>query len=72
MLAWLIWLIAVLIFIVGNITFYILIKKQNNDQNDLLVMLRVILLDGLFFVMGITLGVCVMLVNLMHNAKVRW
>ena len=61
-----IWLASILIFIAGNITFYILIKNnQDNKQNDLLVWLRVILLDGLFFIMGILLGLCIILVSLM-------
>lgn len=58
-----IWLASILVFIAGNITFYILIK--NHQDNDVLVWLRVILLDGLFFIMGILLGLCIILVSLM-------
>ena len=66
-LARLIWLASILVFIVGNITFYILIRRHQDEQNDLLIWLRVILLDGLFFVMGILLGLCIILVWLNVN-----
>ena len=62
LLARMIWLASILVFIAGNITLYILIQKD--QQNDLLVWLRVILLDGLFFIMGILLGLCIILVSL--------
>jgi len=40
--------------------FGVLIHMYRSDQ---LVILRVVLLDGLFLVMGITLGVCIIVVS---------
>ena len=50
----------VLIFMAGSVVFGVLIQMY---KNVLLVILRVVLLDGLFLVMGITLGVCIIVVS---------
>ena len=49
-------------FLAGNIAFYITIEQSDDKTDTLLATLRVILLDGLFLLMGITLGVCILLV----------
>ena len=48
-------------FIVGNVTLGVLIRLYGNIQ--LLIIFRVVLLDGLFLVMGITLGICIIVVG---------
>jgi len=45
---------------VGNVTFGVLIRLYGNIQ--LLIIFRVVLLDGLFLVMGITLGICIIVI----------
>ena len=60
-----VWLSSVILFLVGNIAFYAVIDRygEREGENDLLPTFRVLLLDGLFLVMGITLGVCIVLVS---------
>jgi len=55
-----IWISSVISFIVGNVTFGVLIRLYGNIQ--LLIIFRVVLLDGLFLVMGITLGICIIVI----------
>ena len=45
----------------GSVVFGVLIQMHDNQQ--LLAILRVVLLDGLFLIMGITLGVCIIVVS---------
>ena len=47
--------------------FYFLIGRKNPASDgtmSILVILRVVLLDGLFLIMGITLGVCIIMASL--------
>ncbi len=64
-LGWLVWLSSVLVFFIGDLVFTVLIewRKQHEQETDILEILRVVLLDGLFLVMGITLGVCIIVVS---------
>lgn len=61
------WVAAVLVFLASSITFHFLIDntidKVNLHMRSILVIIRVVLLDGLFLVMGITLGVCIIIVS---------
>ena len=45
----------------GSVVFGVLIRMHDSQT---LVILRVVLLDGLFLVMGITLGVCIIVVSI--------
>ena len=62
LLGWGLWLLSLLCFLGGNVAFSVLVHRNPGDE--LLVILRVVLLDGLFLVMAITLGVLIMLVGL--------
>ena len=57
--------IAVVTFLAGNIAFYFIIGDNEFSKHVMstIVALRVILLDGLFLVMGIILGVCIIIVS---------
>ena len=62
------WAAAIVIFLGSSITFHFLIDNsevmvKGQKSRSILVILRVILLDGLFLVMGITLGVCIIIVS---------
>lgn len=58
---WILWLSAVLIFIVGNVTFSVLIRLCEG-ANQMLVIMRVVVLEGLFLIMGLTLAVCILMI----------
>lgn len=60
LLGWGLWLLSLLCFLGGNVAFSVLVHRNPGDE--LLVILRVVLLDGLFLVMAITLGVLIMLI----------
>ena len=57
-----------LIFMAGSVVFGVLIQMY---RSELLVILRVVLLDGLFLVMGITLGVCIIVVSFGRRRRRR-
>ena len=62
------WASSVLTFLIGSVTFYFTIDTdrhvtQHEHARSVLVIIRVVLLDGLFLVMGITLGVCITMVS---------
>lgn len=62
------WAAAVVVFLGSSISFHFLIDNsavmvKGESARNTLVILRVILLDGLFLVMGITLGVCIIIVS---------
>ena len=53
-------------FLICNVVFSVLIRYFCGDRgeySDPLVVLRVVTLDGLFLIMGITLAVCIMIVS---------
>ncbi|CAI8018833.1 Integral membrane protein GPR137B [Geodia barretti] len=60
---WLVWLGSILLYLLCNIVFSVLIhlnslRDSDGNPNQYLVVLRVVTLDGLFLLMGITLAVC--------------
>lgn len=61
------WLASIIAFLAGNVTFYFLIGKTWNVT--LLVIMRAVLLDGLFLIMGITLGVCIIIMYTTRAGK---
>lgn len=56
---------AVVTFLAGNVAFYFIIGDHGFSKHisSVVVSLRVILLDGLFLVMGIVLGVFIIIVS---------
>lgn len=68
------WAAAIVIFLGSSITFHFLIDNsevmvKGQKSRSILVILRVILLDGLFLVMGITLGVCIIIIYTTRAGK---
>ena len=61
------WLSALSAFFAGGVTFSVLIHYQETNPNkstyQLLTILRVVFLEGLFLIMGITLVVCIILAS---------
>ncbi len=64
-----------MVFFTGDLVFTVLIKwKEEHGEKgdkDNLEILRVVLLDGLFLVMGITLGICIIVVGAHLYARMR-
>ena len=56
---------SVVLFLVCSLIFYFLIDGANAGLKvkSILIIVRVALLDGLFLIMGITLGVCIIIVS---------
>ena len=66
---WLVWLGSILLYLLCNIVFSVLIhlkslRDSDGNPNQYLVVLRVVTLDGLFLLMGITLAVCMFIVSI--------
>ena len=60
------WASSLVIFLASSLSFYFLIDKHSvvgSATRSFLVILRVVLLDGLFLIMGIILGVCIIKVS---------
>ena len=61
---WLLWFSTILIYLILNVVFSVLIQLDGNNPKTYLIVLRVVTLDGLFLVMGVTLAVCIMIVSM--------
>ena len=62
------WSISIILYMTCNVVFSVLIQlRDEQNPNIYLVVLRVITLDGLFLVMGVTLAVCIMIVSILHT-----
>ena len=56
-------------FLTCNVIFSVLIRllcEERDQSNVVLMVLRVVTLDGLFLIMGITLAVCIMIVSIQY------
>lgn len=68
------WVTSVLTFLAGSLVFHFLIDNATDQVNShstrsVLVILRVVLLDGLFLIMGITLGICIIIIYTTRAGK---
>ena len=66
MLGEFLWAGSLIFFLASSLIFYFLIEgswADNNKARSALMIVRVALLDGLFLIMGITLGVCICIVS---------
>lgn len=65
-LAEMLWVSSLVVFFASSLSFYFLIDDSDvgSYTRSVLVILRVVLLDGLFLIMGIILGVCIIIVSL--------
>ena len=57
------WAVSLVFFLTCSLTLYFLIEHFTGKARSILVVLRVALLDGLFLIMGITLGICIIIVS---------
>lgn len=79
MLGEFLWVGSVVLFLVCDLIFYFLIDGAGAGLKvkSILIIVRVALLDGLFLVMGITLGVCIIIVSqgvcvLIRGSELSW